>query len=80
MDIKLKEAIKLFEYCETVRALIDLETLQETPWGLRCHHEFTGPSTTTWSPGQEQALRIGLKDLVQPQTFYVTKEGVYHGT
>lgn len=34
LDIKIKEAIEPFEYCETVRALIDLETLQETPWGL----------------------------------------------
>lgn len=34
LDIKIKEAIGPFEYCETVRALIDLKTLQETPWGL----------------------------------------------
>lgn len=74
LDIILKEAIGPFEYCETMRALIDLETLQETLWGLRCHHEFTGQSTTTWSPGQDHTLRIGLKEFVQPQ-YFVTKEG-----
>lgn len=34
LDIKLKEAIGSLEYCETGRALINLETLQETLWGL----------------------------------------------